>query len=47
MQERLTVRTLPAVVIGSTSFFIAGRTLFVTDIMIVTKAITANYFKRT
>jgi hypothetical protein len=33
--------------IGSTSFFIAGRILFVTDIVIVRKAITAYYFERT
>jgi hypothetical protein len=41
LAKKIENKTLPALVIGSTSFSIAGRTLFVTDIMTILKAITA------
>jgi hypothetical protein len=45
--RKIDCKKLPAVIISSTSFFIAGWTLFVTDIVIVTKAIMAYDFERT
>jgi hypothetical protein len=37
----------PANVVGATFFPVATRALFIMNIMIICKAIAANYFKRT
>jgi hypothetical protein len=46
-QKSQKARILPAVIISSTSFFIAIWTLSISDIMIIAKTVWADNFERT